>query len=170
MIALRFQKLKTFGTVCKKWKLLTVTFWYPKFTCFISKHFLFYFNYCLAPLNYWPGYGSNVDVRGNVFMQNTCPYPQFATDLVGNVSALSTPLIITTLPPVGPLFVDTDGDGIPDAWELANGLNPNSAADSALDTDGDGLSNFNEYIGGTNPNLRTNLDAGNANALKVIWP
>lgn len=29
---------------------------------------------------------------------------------------------------------DTDGDGIPDAWETANGLNPNSADDAALYT------------------------------------
>ena len=29
---------------------------------------------------------------------------------------------------------DTDGDGIPDAWETANGLNPNSAADAQLYT------------------------------------
>ena len=25
--------------------------------------------------------------------------------------------------------VDTDGDGMPDAWEAANGLNPKSSAD-----------------------------------------
>ena len=29
---------------------------------------------------------------------------------------------------------DSDGDGIPDAWETANGLNPNSAADAQLYT------------------------------------
>ena len=26
-------------------------------------------------------------------------------------------------------FADTDGDGMPDAWEAANGLNPKSSAD-----------------------------------------
>lgn len=45
---------------------------------------------------------------------------------------------------------DTDGDGMPDAWELLNGLNP-AVNDAGLDSDGDGVSNLNEYIAGTNP-------------------
>ena len=47
--------------------------------------------------------------------------------------------------------VDTDMDGIPDAWEIANGLNPADGADAALDNDGDTMSNLEEYIAGTNP-------------------
>lgn len=47
--------------------------------------------------------------------------------------------------------VDLDEDGLPDAWELANGLNPANANDAQLDSDGDGISNLNEYLGGTNP-------------------
>jgi hypothetical protein len=39
---------------------------------------------------------------------------------------------------------DSDGDGMPDAWELANGLNPNSN-DAAGDLDGDGTTNFGEF-------------------------
>ncbi|MEK7954166.1 DUF1800 family protein [Luteolibacter soli] len=48
--------------------------------------------------------------------------------------------------------LDTDEDGLPDAWELANGLNPNNAADATLDPDGDGLNNLAEQTYGTNPN------------------
>ncbi len=51
---------------------------------------------------------------------------------------------ITVLP-------DTDGDGLPDAWETQYGLNPVSALDAALDKDGDGMSNRAEYIAGTDP-------------------
>ncbi len=49
------------------------------------------------------------------------------------------------------VVADTDGDGLPDYWETAYGLDPASNADRNLDTDGDGVSNYAEYIAGTDP-------------------
>jgi hypothetical protein len=40
---------------------------------------------------------------------------------------------------------DTDGDGMPDAWEKAHNLNPN-VADNNGDFDSDGYTNLEEYI------------------------
>ena len=44
---------------------------------------------------------------------------------------------------------DTDNDGIPDAWETANGLNPASAAD-AMQISSTGYTNIENYINGIN--------------------
>jgi hypothetical protein len=41
---------------------------------------------------------------------------------------------------------DTDSDGMPDAWEEMNGLNPASDADAAADRDDDGYTNIEEYL------------------------
>ncbi|MEY3894494.1 MAG: hypothetical protein RLZZ214_13 [Verrucomicrobiota bacterium] len=46
--------------------------------------------------------------------------------------------------------VDTDGDGMADAWELVNFGNLDDGAGD--DPDGDGVTNLNEYLAGTDPN------------------
>lgn len=46
---------------------------------------------------------------------------------------------------------DSDGDGMPDAWESAHSLNPNNAADATQDPDGDGVNNLGEYLAGSDP-------------------
>jgi len=45
--------------------------------------------------------------------------------------------------------VDSDGDGLPDYWEIRNGLDPHNYLDAMLDADGDGLINGEEYVAGT---------------------
>jgi chitodextrinase len=49
-----------------------------------------------------------------------------------------------------PLFVDTNKNGIDDAWELAHGFNL-AANIRDLDPDGDGLTNVQEFMHGTDP-------------------
>lgn len=56
----------------------------------------------------------------------------------------------------GTPYVDTDLDGMPDAWELANGLNPNDASDANKDCTGDGYTNIEKYINGID--TRTKID------------
>lgn len=46
---------------------------------------------------------------------------------------------------------DRDQDDLPDAWEIAHGLNP-LVNDANLDKDGDGFTNIQEFNAGTNPN------------------
>lgn len=53
---------------------------------------------------------------------------------------------------------DSDGDGIFDDWEAANGLDPDNTADGALDFDSDGLINLKEFSLRTDPN---NSDSDN---------
>ena len=44
---------------------------------------------------------------------------------------------------------DTDSDGMPDSYEIANGLNPNNPLDAGQDSDFDGLTNLEEFNNGT---------------------
>lgn len=68
---------------------------------------------------------------------------------------------------------DTDGDGMPDVYESANGLNPN-VNDANGDLDQDGLTNYQEFLAGTNPRdansvfrvTRINLASGQ---VRITW-
>ncbi|MGB6223695.1 Ig-like domain-containing protein [Haloferula sp.] len=58
-------------------------------------------------------------------------------------------------------FADSDGDGVPDDWEVELGLNPdepdsngNGIPDGQEDFDRDGLSNAGEFVTGTDPRIK----------------
>ncbi|MBF0575265.1 polysaccharide lyase [Dysgonomonas sp. GY617] len=51
----------------------------------------------------------------------------------------------------GTPYKDSDGDGMPDAWEIKYGLNPNDPSDAVKDMNGDGYTNIEKYINGIDP-------------------
>lgn len=51
----------------------------------------------------------------------------------------------------GTPYTDTDGDGLPDAWETKHGLDPKNASDATSDLNGDGYMNIEAFINGTDP-------------------
>ena len=62
--------------------------------------------------------------------------------------------------------LDTDRDGIPDAWEIANGLDPDDAADGAsLWNDGSGYTALEVYM---NSLVESIMKAGYADAQSVV--
>ena len=55
----------------------------------------------------------------------------------------------------GKPYKDSDKDGMPDEWEIANGLNPNDPSDAVKDCTGDGYTNIEKYINGISTNEKT---------------
>ncbi len=108
-------------------------------------------NFSLVPsdsLGFFTAAGSALDVVPVLGVQpagqSAGRYPEGGTTVVNLVP---TPGAANQIP-----LADSDGDGMPDAWEVANGLNPN-LPDGASDADGDGQSNLSEYVAGTNPHF-----------------
>jgi hypothetical protein len=72
---------------------------------------------------------------------------------------------------------DTDGDGMRDPWELANGLDPNIATGvngPDGDLDGDGQTNYQEMLAGTAANdptsvFRAQVAAVNPGEMLLVW-
>tara|TARA_B110000977_G_scaffold15454_1_gene18951 strand:- start:877 stop:3339 length:2463 start_codon:yes stop_codon:yes gene_type:complete len=65
------------------------------------------------------------------------------SDAAGNTVTGSSTITVAIL--------DTDNDGLPDAYEILYGLDENDADDADGDLDGDGFTNSEEYAAGTDP-------------------
>ena len=95
---------------------------------------------------------TNAGVR---LLTNTLWLPAVSPEQAGEYSVEVSVLTNVVIAPASFAAVlsvgDRDGDGLPDAWEIAHGLNPDLPADAARDADGDRMSNLAEYQAGTDP-------------------
>ena len=108
------------------------------------------------------GFGTAVTAASNGTTYGTSNSAVATVDANGLVTAVGPGSVIITARNdgvVGTLqltsfgLLDSDGDGMPDVYEIANGLNPFDPTDASQDPDGDGLTNLQEYQLGTNPRV-----------------
>ena len=59
-----------------------------------------------------------------------------------------------------PNEIDSDGDNMPDGWEVNYNLDPNNQSDDITDFDSDGLINVDEYTNSTDPTDEDSDDDG----------
>ncbi len=95
-----------------------------------------------APGQLWVPLGIAGDFYRRLFVTNT---------MMGRIEVFA--LRGAVAPPVCTVNgkLDSDCDGMPDAWELAHGLNPYDPRDAYVDSDGDGVLNVEEYARGSDP-------------------
>jgi len=84
------------------------------------------------------------DLRGNIVQRSNVAPAEVDTDGDG-ILDINDP--------------DDDNDGIPDIFEIANGLDSLNPADASADPDGDGATNLQEFQTGTDPQNAASIDA-----------
>ncbi len=104
------------------------------------------------------GYGTN-HVSGNYRLLATSPCIDRGTNIwtAGAVDLDGNPRVVNWIPDMGAyeyqgiVNPDTDGDGIPNAWEGPHGLNPAVSNAPTANADGDSHTDWQEYVADTHP-------------------
>jgi hypothetical protein len=97
----------------------------------------------------------------------------FDNDGISNINEIVPPPPLPASAATDPLDDDTDGDGLKDGWERANGLDANDDGTTNPDNgtngdpDGDGLSNLLEQFYKTDPNDSDSDDDGISDGAEV---
>ncbi len=86
-------------------------------------------------------YLSNVALPETQFKHRRLPIDSYKTGIITDVAQVGGYPEYKGQP-----HVDADLDGLPDAWEKKNGLNPADPSDASKDRDKDGYSNIEEYL------------------------
>jgi autotransporter-associated beta strand protein len=130
-----------------------------------------------------PTYSTATAYRYDVSMAGALPHDQVDQNVLGDVTSLGTAGmgggLWTSQTSTGlgnngygvinggVAAIDTDGDGMPDYWEKAVGLNPNNASD-AMTIASDGYANIEHYLNWlAGPHALTST---NASVTVDLWP
>lgn len=110
----------------------------------------------------WQTYSTPLTIYSNAVLE--C----YAADPLSTAKTAVEKVAYTFTAPAN--VIDSDGDGVPDAVEVAKGLDPRKGGDS----DGDGYSDLAEILGNSNPNSTNsiplkNLEVG-GNFERIVSP
>jgi hypothetical protein len=104
-----------------------------------------------------PGGGFAVPIPGSGSITVTASGGPLNTTLSSGSIAVGGDNVYVAFRPTAGQVVDTDNDGMPDAYEIDHGLDETDNADAAGDLDADGVTNLVEYQRGTNPSDATSF-------------
>lgn len=95
------------------------------------------------------GANLGLDEDGNLYLRPDAVDERIIQDVrQGTGKIIDDPSEVGGWPDLDPGIppLDSDHDGMPDAWETRHGLNPNNPSDASGDANGDGYSNIEEYL------------------------
>ncbi|WP_421829687.1 polysaccharide lyase [Larkinella sp.] len=91
-------------------------------------------------------YKEGVKLPETQFKHRRLPIDSYKNGIITDISQVGGYPEYTGKP-----YLDTDKDGMPDEWEIKNGLNPKDASDASLDKNKDGYTSIEDYLNSVVP-------------------